>query len=163
MRRIIAALGILCCIAGFSCSKICCDVPIPVDSMKATRNGSAWEIDNTVGRLQQDSLIVTDTSVNPQHTELIAFKLKFKGADTYTLDSSNVIYAYVPQMDNPYAYYTLDPGYANTFRITDYDVGGGFVYGTFNIKVNKDPSNSDPRYPATVSFLSGSFSVHLSK
>ncbi|MBS1530709.1 MAG: hypothetical protein JSU01_10400 [Bacteroidetes bacterium] len=163
MRNTIILLSFLCCMAFLSCNRYCCDLPEPVNLMKATRNGAAWEIQNTVGRLLQDSLILVDTSVTPQQTELIVFKLKFSGADSYTLTPANVEYAYVPQMDNPYVFYTLDPAFANIFKIVYYDTGSGMTSGTFSIKLNKDPANSDTRYPATVSFLNGSFRVQLSK
>jgi hypothetical protein len=163
MKKILYLLIGILCLSGISCGYKCCDVPGPMNFIRAQKNGSAWEIDNSVGRIKLDSLILADTSVNPQRTELLAFKLKFNGADTYALGPANVVYAYVPGMDNPYAYYTLDAGYANTFTVTYYNAGAGFVGGTFDIKLDKDPSNTDPRYPASVSFLSGSFSIHLSK
>ena len=164
MRKLIILLNISCCITCFSCTPDkCCYIPGPSNFIRATRNGSDWTIDNTVGRLKMDSLIIADTSVNPQRTELLAFKLKFTDTASYNLNNANIVYGYVPQMDNPYVYYTLDPNYPNTLKISFYDVKAGFVAGDFDIRLIKDPANTDERYPATVSFLNGSFSVHLSK
>jgi hypothetical protein len=163
MKKILFLIA-LSCLACFSCQPDkCCDVPGPQNYIKATRNDSDWSIENTVGRLKMDSLIVADTSVNPQRTELLAFKLKFSGTGTYSLTPDNLVYGYVPQMDNPYVYYTLDTSFANSLQVSYYDPAYGLVLGSFSIRVKKDPSNTDNRYPQTVTFLNGAFRVHLSK
>lgn len=110
-----------------------------------------------------DTLIIADTAVNPQRSELLVFKLKFNGKGNYTLTPANVIYGYVPQMDNPYVYYSLDTSFANSFQVDYYDPSYGLMLGDFSIKLNKSASNTDNRYPQSVTFLNGSFRVQLSK
>jgi len=162
MRKAIVLLGFLCCIAGFSCSKMCCAPPV-VNGIEATKNGADWRAFNAKGDIKLDTLIIADTTVVPEHSEALKFILKFNGTGDYTLTADNIAYGYVLQMDNPYVHYTLDSSYSNSFSVMYYDSPAGFVSGTFNIKLNKDAANTDTRYPATVTFLNGSFNIHLSK
>jgi hypothetical protein len=127
------------------------------------RDSIFWLQYNVKGSLRLDTLIIADTSVNPQQSELIRFKLKFNGTNSYSLTPANVVYGYVPQMDNPYVYYALDTTYANSFQVNFYDAPSGFIDGNFNIKLNKGAANTDSRYPKSVSFLGGSFQLQLSK
>ncbi len=66
-------------------------------------------------------------------------------------------------MDSPYFPYQLDSTYSNTFKITDYDVNAGIIVGTFDLRLLKNPANSDVRYPAIINFSSASFRLYLSK
>ncbi|HVV55585.1 MAG TPA: hypothetical protein VHC47_09685 [Mucilaginibacter sp.] len=163
MKKTACLIIMLACTALVSCNHNCCDLPTPVNTMKATKNGAAWELNYATGNMRQDTLILADTSVNPERTELILFKFKFDGTGNYKLSAGNLVYAYAHRMDNPYVYYTLNTAYNNSLKITGYDTGGGIVTGTFNIKLDKDPSNNDSRYPANLSFLNGVFNIHLSK
>jgi len=163
MRKVIVLMGLLCCMAGFSCIPEKCCAPPVLSGFSATKNGSEWQVFNATGRIRQDTLTLADTTIDPQHSEALVFKFKLNGVADYTLDATNVAYGYVLQMDNPYVHYTLDPGYANAFKLTFYDTAAGFVAGSFDIKLNKDPSNTDTRYPASVTFLNGAFNIHLSK
>ena len=163
MRKLSYLPIVLCCLAWFSCRYNCCDVPTPPNMITATRDSAVWQLFNTQGSLRLDTLVIADTSVNPQRSELLVFKLKFNGTVNYTLTPANVVYAYVPQMDNPYVYYTLDTSFANAFQVSYYDAANGIMLGNFSIKVKKDPSNTDNRYPPSVSFLNGAFRVQLRK
>jgi hypothetical protein len=163
MKKAIIFLGLVCCITGFSCTPDkCCAPPVHSD-FTATKNGSGWQVFDASGSIRQDTLIIADTTVMPDHSELIRFKVKFNGTGDYTVAADNIAYGYELQMDNPYVHYTLDSGYANSLKVTYYIADAGFISGTFNIKLNKDPANTDTRFPASVTFLNGSFNIHLSK
>ena len=163
MKKAITHLLLICCIAGVSCNPDkCCAPPVHSD-FSATKNGTEWQVFDASGSIRQDTLTIVDTTVMPNHSELLRFKVKFNATGDYTLAADNIAYGYELQMDNPYVHYTLDNGYPNAFNLAFYDSAAGFVSGTFNIKLNKDPSNTDTRFPASVTFLNGSFNIHLSK
>src|SRR6185312_2321528 len=153
MKKLSYLLITLGCLACFSCyPDKCCIIPEPQNRIMAMRDSMAWRQYNVKGTLHLDTLIIADTSVNPQQSESIQFKLKFNGTNGYALTPANVVYGYVPQMDNPYVYYTLDTTYNNSFSVFFYDAPSGIIDGTFNIKLNKKPANTDSRYPQSVSF-----------
>lgn len=163
MKKAIILLVLICCMGGFSCIPEKCCAPPVHSEFTATKNGSGWQVFDASGSIRQDTLTIADTTVMPDHSELLRFQVKFTGTGDYTLTADNIVYGYVLQMDNPYVHYTLAPGYTNAFNLAFYDSAAGFVSGNFNIKLNKDPANTDTRYPASVTFLNGSFNIHLSK
>ncbi len=163
MKKIFYLFAALVFISSISCSRYCCDVPKPMDSINASKNGSAWIINDVRGKTSPDSLTLTASEVSPTNSETITFKIRFNGTDNYTLASNNVVYGYIIGMDNPYVSYHVDSSFQNSLNVIDYQSDLNLIAGTFTMKLLKDPSNSDPRYPGTITFLNGSFRVQLNK
>ena len=165
MKKAIILLGLICCMAGSSCypDKCCYIPPRPENSIVAIRNDFAWSVFNPLVKITLDTITISDNFADIVHSEMIAFKLKFRGTDNYTLLPANVIYEFAPATNVSALNYTLDPGFNNSFSVTNYDTSTGLITGMFNIRLNKDAANTDTRYPATISFLDGTFNIHLSK
>ena len=165
MKKALLLFGSVILIAGFSCQpdKCCYMPPRPENSIAAVRNDFAWSVFNPVAKITLDTLTISDNFADVVHSEMITFKLKFHGADSYTLSPANVVYEFAPATDVSALNYTLDSGSDNSFSVTSYDTNTGLITGTFNIKLNKDAANTDTRYPPTIAFLQGTFSIHLSK
>lgn len=138
-------------------------MPLPLNSITATRNGAAWKIENATVKIKGDSLLIADTNVTASYSEILKFNFDFIGAGNVTLSGNNVTYEYLTGMDNPYVPFQLDNSYNNVFKITDYDVNSGIIVGTFDFRLLKNPSNSDSRYPGIINFSNASFRLYLSK